>query len=99
MRIEQPKKKPRSKDKTLTDEEKETNRHISAVRIRVEHAINGVKRCRIVKDVLRNTLDTFDDLIMETACGLHNFRLSNPTPQRAKQANLSLQSLHSRRKR
>lgn len=82
VQIQQPKKKPRGGE--LSAEEKEVNRQISAVRIRVEHALNGVKRCRIVKDVLRNRLAQFDDLIMETACGLHNFRLSNPTPQNAK---------------
>ena len=47
-----PKKDP--KGGQLTDQEKETNRHISSIRIRVEHAIGGVKRFRIVKDKLRN---------------------------------------------
>ena len=42
------------------------------MRIVVEHVICGVKRCRIVKDVFRNTKDKFDDLVMEIACGLHN---------------------------
>ncbi len=82
IQIQQPKKKPRGGE--LSAEEKEANRHISAVRIRVEHALSGVKRCRIVKDVLRNRLAQFDDLIMETACGLHNFHLSNPMAQNAK---------------
>lgn len=70
----QPKKKPRGGQ--LSDSEKANNRLISAVRIRVEHAINGVKRCRIVKDILRNYRPEYDDLVMETSCGLHNFRLS-----------------------
>jgi len=68
----QPKKKPRGGE--LTVEEKEQNSLISRVRIIVEHVICGVKRCRIVKDVFRNTKDKFDDLVMEIACGLHNFR-------------------------
>jgi hypothetical protein len=70
----QPKKKPRGKE--LTPEEKENNRQISRVRIRVEHAIGGVKRYRIVKDQLRNRKDGFRDRVMETCCGLHNFRLN-----------------------
>ncbi|MDM8567832.1 IS5 family transposase, partial [Candidatus Halobeggiatoa sp. HSG11] len=49
---------------------------ISSVRVRVEHAICGVKRCRIVKDKLRNWKHKFKDFVMETCCGLHNFRLS-----------------------
>ena len=42
----------------------------------VEHALAGVKRCRIVKDVLRLTKDGVSDLLMEIACGLHNLRVS-----------------------
>jgi hypothetical protein len=36
----------------------------------------GVKRCRVVKDVLRNTADGVSDAVMETACGLHNLRVA-----------------------
>ena len=84
VEIQQPKKKPRGKENHLSELEKQVNRQISQVRIRVEHAINGVKRCRIVKEVLRNRCKAFDDLIMETACGLHNFRLANPSPKTQK---------------
>jgi hypothetical protein len=73
----QPKKKPRGRE--LTDEEKEQNSLISRMRIIVEHVICGIKRCRIVKDVFRNTKDRFDDLVMEIACGLHNFRTEQRT--------------------
>jgi hypothetical protein len=72
--IVQPNKKPRGGE--LTPEEKEHNRQISRIRIRVEHAIGGVKRYRIVKDQLRNCKAGFRDLVMETCCGLHNFRLN-----------------------
>lgn len=68
----QPKKKPRGQD--LSPEDRQRNRTISKVRIIVEHVICGVKRCRIVKDIFRNTRGEFDDLVMEIACGLHNFR-------------------------
>jgi len=47
---------------------------IARIRILVEHVIAAVKRCRIVHDVFRNTKAHFDDLVMEIACGLHNFR-------------------------
>ena len=48
----------------------------------VEQAIAGVKRCRIVKDVLRLTKEGVSDLVMEIACGLHNLRVScrHPLP-------------------
>jgi hypothetical protein len=52
------------------------NQIYSGARVVVEHAIAGVKRCRIVKDVLRLTKAGISDLVMEIACGLHNLRIS-----------------------
>ena len=69
----QPQKKPRGKE--LSPEQREQNSLISSVRIVIEHIIAGIKRCRIVKDVFRNTQEKYDDLVMEIACGLHNFRV------------------------
>jgi hypothetical protein len=69
----QPKKKPRGG--ALTPPEKAHNRVISSIRIRIEHAIGSVKRYRIVKDRIRLLKDGIRDTIMETCCGLHNFRL------------------------
>jgi DDE superfamily endonuclease len=68
----QPKKKPRGQE--LSAEDKAENTMIARIRLLVEHVIAGVKRCRIVHDVFRNTTAHFDDLAMEIACGLHNFR-------------------------
>jgi hypothetical protein len=68
----QPKKKPKGKE--LTPEEKEENTILSSLRILIAQIIAGVKRCRIVKDVFRNTKLYFADQVMEIACGLHNFR-------------------------
>ncbi len=58
------------------------NHLFSSARVVVENVIAGVKRCRIVKDVLRLTTDGSSDLVMEVACGLHNFRVScrHPLP-------------------
>jgi hypothetical protein len=67
------KKTPRGGE--LTPPEKATNRRISSISIRIEHAIGGVKRHRIVKDKIRLFKDGIRDSIMETCCGLHNFRL------------------------
>ena len=72
--IHQPTKKPRGGP--LSADQKAGNRLISSVRVVVEHIISGVKRCRIVKDVFRNTKEGFDDVAMELACGLHNYRSS-----------------------
>jgi len=74
--ILQPKKKPRGRE--LTIEEKAQNTTISRQRIRVEHSIGGVKVFAIVHHIFRNLKPAFDDLVMETACGLHNLRLDFP---------------------
>ena len=68
----QPKKKPKGKELSAAD--KWMNKLISGTRVLVENTIAGVKRCRIVKDIFRNTKEGFSDLAMEVACALHNFR-------------------------
>ena len=73
--IQQPKKTP--KGGSLTTLEKMNNRSISSLRIEVEHHIGGVKRCQILVQPFRNWLDHYVDDVMETACGLHNFRLTH----------------------
>ena len=69
----QPLKKPKGKE--LTAEQKQRNQEISKERIGVEHSIGGVKVFAIVYTVYRNFRKGFEDLTMETACGLHNWRL------------------------
>jgi DDE superfamily endonuclease len=73
MTMVQPKKKPRGGE--LTPREKATNRSSSSIRIRIEHAIGGVKRYRMVKDQIRLLKDGIRDTLLDTCCGLHNFRL------------------------
>ncbi|GHT29871.1 hypothetical protein AGMMS49574_07860 [Bacteroidia bacterium] len=71
--VKMPTKKPKGKE--LSDVQKEENKKISCFRILVEHAIGGVKKCRIVKERFRCRKFGFDDLVMLIACGLHNFRV------------------------
>ena len=58
------------------------NRLFASARVIVENVLAGVKRCRIVKEVLRLTTAGISDLVMEIACGLHNLRVScrHPLP-------------------
>ena len=70
--IYQPKKKPKGQE--LTAEEKAENKIISSIWILVEPIISGVKRCRIVQDIFRNTKACLAEQVMEMACGLHHFR-------------------------
>lgn len=69
-----PKKKPPGKE--LSDLEKGQNTAFSRRRVRVEHAISGIKRNRSVQDVYRNIKENTDDLLMSIACGLHNLRVT-----------------------
>lgn len=66
--------------KESTEVDKFLNRIISSVPIVVENVICGVKRCRIVKDILRLTKEHISDLVMEIACGLHNLRVTFRQP-------------------
>ena len=69
----QPKKKPRGRE--LHPIQKTINQVISRVRVTVEHAIAGVKRCRIVADTFRCWRHGLVDEAMLVASGLHNLRV------------------------
>lgn len=71
--IQQPTKKPRGGE--LTPEQKAENCRIASEKMRIEHVMGSVKRCRIVKDKIRYWRDSIRDMVMDIACGLHNFRL------------------------
>jgi hypothetical protein len=73
--IQQPQKKPRQR--SLSTIEKRNNQNISSIRVEVEHHIGGIKRGQILVQPFRNWLDHYVDDVMETACGLHNFRLTH----------------------
>ena len=73
--IIQPKKKPRGRE--LDADEKLLNKAISKFRVEVEHHIGGIKRSQILVQRFRNRTENFVDEVMETACGLHNFRLAH----------------------
>ena len=73
--IVQPKKTPPGGARTPP--EKATTRRLSSSRIRMEHAIGGVKRYRIVKATIRLLKDGLRDAVMETWCGWPTFRLQD----------------------
>ena len=71
--IQQPTKKPRGG--TLTAAQKADNHRIASEKMRIEHTMGSIKRCRIIKDKIRLWQDNSRDMVMDIACGLHNFRL------------------------
>lgn len=71
-----PKKKPRNTD--LSAEEKASNAAIAKIRVRIEHAIGGVKRFNTVKDTCRAIKDSIRDKLVVCTSGLWNFHLEVP---------------------
>ena len=71
--IIQRKKKPRGGE--LTPAANAHNRLLWSINIRIERAIDGVKRDRMVKDKRRLLKTRMRDAIMEMCCGLDNFRI------------------------
>jgi len=65
----------KTKGRELAQEQKQRNKPIARVRVKVEHVISGIKRLRMIKDKIRPWANDFRDQVMEIACGLHNFRL------------------------
>lgn len=68
-----PKKKLKGKD--LSEVDRSQNTSFSKLRIKVEHAIAGIKINRSVADIYRNTKAGVDDKLINIACGLHNLRV------------------------
>jgi DDE superfamily endonuclease len=65
----------RSKKKELSLEQKEQNRSVSKIRIKVEHSIGGMKRYRILSDRLRLRNLTRYNQIAGICAGIWNFAL------------------------
>ena len=68
-----PHKKPRKKP--LSDDKKEENQIISSYRIKVEHAICGIKRLRCLTDIFRGK-NGIDDTLFRVACAIWNLHLN-----------------------
>jgi len=71
-----PHKKPRKAELNL--QQKEQNTKHSQQRVCNEHTMKGIKRLRIVKDILRLNAYEYADKLFQNACGLHNFRVKSP---------------------
>jgi DDE superfamily endonuclease len=74
--VEQPFKKPIGKE--LTFSQLIYNQLLSPLRVVIEHANSGVKRLKIIKDIVRLHSTDLRDKIIAIACALHNFRVKSP---------------------
>jgi hypothetical protein len=74
-----PYKKPRNtknEKRELTQEQKDFNKELSKIRVKIENVLAHVKILRIVKDKNKNYRFGFRENLMFTACSLYNFRLN-----------------------
>ena len=69
----------KSKNKKLTEKQKERNREISQQRVVVEHSIGGLKRYKILADRLRLKRFDFYNEIVGLCSGLWNYKLTGVT--------------------
>lgn len=74
--VKKPRKSKKNPNPQLTDEQKETNKALSQVRIFVENAIGGIKRYNILVHRFRNHKANFEDDVIAICAGLWNFTLS-----------------------
>lgn len=72
LNIRKPKKKPRKRK--LNGGEKRGNRIISSERVKVEHAIGGLKKFKIAATIFRGISSSMETSI-QIACGLWNFHI------------------------
>ena len=73
LNISMPLRKPRTSE--LTEKQKKYNKKTSQIRVKVEHALAGVKRLRCITDVCRIKNQEMKDQLMWLSCGLWNFHL------------------------
>ena len=67
----------KSKNKPLTENQKEENKQLSSKRVIVEHSFAGLKRFRVLSDRLPlHRIDFYDD-ILGVCADLWNFYLAN----------------------
>jgi hypothetical protein len=71
--------KKKSKGRPLDALDRFINTQKSRTRIRVEHAIGGVKRLAAVAQPYRNHRPKMEDQLMLVACGLWDFHLKYTT--------------------
>lgn len=60
---------------SLTQEQKNSNKAISSIRIKVEHTIWWIKRLWIISQIFRNKCEKFNDDIMQVASALWNLHI------------------------
>ena len=76
VHLEMPYKKPRNRN--LTRIQIWFNQYVGQRRIVIEHAIRGIKRCKIVQQACRLKGYWVRDSLMNISTALHNLRVRSP---------------------
>lgn len=72
-----PRKSKNNPNPKLTQEQKDYNKKISCIRVKVEHAIAGMKRYNCFSHRYRNRIDSTHDFFKLLSAALWNFNLTN----------------------
>lgn len=71
----QPNKSEKNPKPTLTEQQKKDNRKIAKIRVRVEHAIGGMKWFHCLMHRVRNHLDVLVDNQISLCAGIYNMKM------------------------
>ena len=73
--IKKPRKSKNNPELQLTDEQKEYNKSVSQIRVRIEHAIGSMKIFNIMAHIYRNHKKWFEHISAGICAALHNLKL------------------------
>ncbi len=73
-----PKKSIKNPNPELSKEQKYYNKKVGSVRVKVEHAIGGMKRFRCLSDKYRNKMKSVENHFAILSAGLWNFNIKFP---------------------
>jgi hypothetical protein len=71
-----PRKSKNNPNPMLTEEQKKHNKNVSSIRVKVEHAIGGMKRYKCFSDKYRNKINDTKYFFKILSSALWNFNLS-----------------------
>lgn len=74
--VKKPKKSKDNPKPELTDEQKQHNKAVSKIRVKVEHAIGGIKVFNIMAHIYRSHKVEFENLSAGICAAIHNLKLS-----------------------
>lgn len=75
--IKKPRKSKETLDTSLTQAQKDQNKAVSQLRVRIEHAIGAIKVFNIIAHIYRSHKKGFEDVSIGICAAIHNLRLKS----------------------